>query len=192
MPAESDYDVNMSTRILRYSATDSPLSQREHQFPSMIAKNLMEWHYRLMDTCVFLILASTAAATAGLSSPEATVERIIFLMPLLGAIITAGSCFLLNPHRETRDIVAGRCLIALLVSGVGPSALAAFLSYKGWVDLATLTIHPAILTLSGAVFCFVVYILSRKFFAGAYARADRVSEKLLDRMQEEVDRERRQ
>jgi hypothetical protein len=101
---------------------------------------------------------------------------VLLLLPLIGSMFASGAAILLNPEPETRRIVIGRSIIALVIGIAGPQLLG-----MAWDKFDATTIKPVILLLIGFVFAAVAYILSRPFFAQAYARSSATAAELLRR-----------
>jgi Na+/phosphate symporter len=112
-----------------------------------------------------LLLANTPGA-----SVENSIELQLLLLPLIGAVLSSGGLIMLNPTPETRRIVIGRSIFALLAGVMVPQILGMI-----YPPLASVAVKPAVLVLAGAVFATVAYVLSKPFTRELYARADRVA-----------------
>lgn len=104
-------------------------------------------------------------------------DLILLLLPLLGSLLMTGAAILLNPEPETRRIVLGRSIIAVLFGIAGPQFLAML-----WGKFNPETVKPIILVIVGAMFAFVTYILSRPFFNEAYRRSGVIAKLAADEM----------
>lgn len=108
-------------------------------------------------------------------------DLLIFILPLLGALLMAGAAILLNPAPETRRIVIGRSIIAILFGVTTPQAIPFFHS-----NFDPLKTPPIILAFIGAISAFVPYMLSRPFFNQAYAKSEAVAKNLQDELVKRV------
>jgi hypothetical protein len=122
------------------------------------------------------VVTATAAPLVLAAAPNS--ELLLLLLPLLGSLLMTGSAILLNPEIETRKIVVGRSIIALLFGVAGPHIIAMFL--KSFDPTA---ITPVILVLVGAMVAFASYILSRPFFDQAYSRAESIAKSTADEIE---------
>lgn len=114
-----------------------------------------------------IVTATASIATiAPLLAATPNSELLLLLLPLLGSVLMSGAAIMLNPEPETRKIVIGRSIIALLFGVTAPQLLGMFFERFDPVQ-----IKPAVLVLLGAAFAFVAYIVSRSFFSQAYSRA---------------------
>lgn len=129
---------------------------------------------------VFATIIATAVAPLFLAaSPNS--DLLIFILPLLGALLMTGAAILLNPAPETRRIVIGRSIIAILFGVTTPQAIPLFYS-----KFDPLTTPPIILAFIGAISAFVPYMLSRPFFKQAYDKSAVVAKNLQDELVKRV------
>lgn len=93
-------------------------------------------------------------------------DLLLLLLPLLGSLLMTGAAILLNPEPETRRIVMGRSIIAVLFGVACPQVLA-----MAYPKFDPETVKPMILVIVGSLGALATYVLSRPFFAQAYRRS---------------------
>lgn len=131
--------------------------------------------HHTLDSVVLLTLA-TGAETTLLTGTDH--EMRMLMLPMLGALIASGGMILLNPCPETRRIVIGRSVFALLFGTCMPQIIGMF-----HPSLAEISLRPVVLLLIGAICAGVAYVLSRPFTEGMYKRAESVAERELNRLE---------
>lgn len=125
----------------------------------------------ILDTVVVTTLGTVTAASAVLladgSQTQLDFEMRLLLIPLIGSMFVSGGLILLNPQPETRRIVIGRAMLALLAGVCLPQVLS-------WIhpSLAGLAVKPFALLLGGGICSGLVYILSKPFTLALYKRAE--------------------
>lgn len=132
-----------------------------------------------------IVIAGTAIATAAGSvilgqsaSSEQSAELQLLLLPLIGSMVVSGAFIMLNPQPETRRIVIGRAMIALFCGVLAPQILGLF-----HPSLATLSVKPVFLILSGGLTAGLAYVLSKPFTSQLYARADSIAKREAERLE---------
>lgn len=169
----------MNARLLRYSATLDP---RDHRLELIDCFSRAHRPYHVMDTIVTSAAALVIAAANLLLATESVTHEVselrILLIPFMGAVVASGGAILLNPKVETRNIVIGRAMIALLVGSAGPAAVGVFFESTNWLWRA-----PAILLLAGAAIAGIAYVLSRPFFNNLYTRSDAIAKREVRRLE---------
>lgn len=115
---------------------------------------------------VFATVITATVAPLIVADAEPNSKLLLLLLPLLGSLIMTGAAILLNPEPETRRIVIGRSIIAVLFGVAAPQILAMF-----WGKFNPKVIEPVLLVIVGSIFAFVAYIGSRPFFNEAYKRS---------------------
>lgn len=130
--------------------------------------------FHTLDTCIAIITTTVTAISAWLLSAPATTggvdELQLLLVPLIGSLIASGGMIMLNPCPETRKIVIGRAVFALLFGSATPHATALVFS---WAE--PMTSHPVLLLVAGAVSSMVFYAISKPFTAKLYARSETIA-----------------
>jgi hypothetical protein len=145
----------------------------------------MRAHYTL-DTIVTGILAmNTVISTLLLDaldrySISQAEELRLLLIPFLGSMVASGGMIMLNPNPETRRIVIGRAVFALICGATFPQILTLI-----FVGLQPLFAHPVILLMSGAGFSAIIYVISRPFTARLYASQEQLANAAMDRVREQ-------
>jgi Na+/phosphate symporter len=119
-----------------------------------------------------MLLAQSGDAVAG------SQEMQLFLLPLIGALITSGGCIMLNPNPDTRRITIGRGIFALFFGVLLPQVIGMF-----HPSLASLAVKPVMLVLIGGLVSALAYVLSKPFTREMYARADRVAKIQADNLE---------
>lgn len=172
--------VTMNARLLRLSATIDP---GEHRLEILDARSRADRPYHVMDTIITaggaLVIAAANLLLATESVTHEVSELRILLIPFMGAVVASGGAILLNPKVETRNIVIGRAMIALLVGSAGPAAIGAFFDSTNWLWKT-----PAILLLAGAAIAGIAYVLSRPFFNNLYSRSDAIAKREIRRIEQ--------
>lgn len=134
--------------------------------------------FHVLDACVGVITTVVAALSAWLLSiadiETGADELRLLLVPLIGALIASGGMIMLNPQPETRRIVIGRSVFALLGGAASPHAAAITLK---WVE--PMAHHPVLLLLAGAGCSIIFYAVSRPFTAKLYSRSADIAEATL-------------
>ena len=129
------------------------------------------------------IITIVAAAIKFLGDAAATTERQEalnwLLLPFLGALAAALCAFLLNPREEDRRTIGGRLIGGMFFGSVAPN-LAFYLSET----LQRASVIPAVPLTIGFCICALVYMLIKKFFNEGFKRADTVSEKIWDKIED--------
>lgn len=121
----------------------------------------------------FTVLASAISPVILAASPNS--EVMLLLLPMLGALLASGAGILLNPQPETRRIVIGRSIIALVFGVAGPQIIGEL-----WPRFDATTIKPVFLVIGGFLVAWLAYLLSRPLFAQAYSRADTIAKAAAD------------
>lgn len=130
-------------------------------------------HNRIMNiVTVLLVNVMIATATTQVVGPDASEQRIVLLMPLIGALLIMSGAFLLNPDKSTLRVTAGRVLFGLLFGVGGPSALHSLLGYWDMQGLLSLMLTDGMLLFEGATAAFVTYWLSWPFTRRFYESSD--------------------
>jgi hypothetical protein len=121
--------------------------------------------------------AATAIVAWLLSAAEINgrTELSLLLVPLLGSLIASGGMLMLSPQPETRKIVIGRAMFALLFGSATPQLIA--MTHPAMYGL---TNHPVLLLIGGALASMVFYAISKPFTAGLYARSKKIADSALD------------
>ena len=135
-------------------------------------------HYRffhVLDACVGVVTTVvTALSVWALSLGDLDTgadELRLLLVPLIGSLIASGGMIMLNPKPETRRIVIGRSVFALLGGAATPHAAAITMK---WVE--PMAHHPVLLLLAGAGCSIVFYAVSRPFTAKLDSRSADIAE----------------
>lgn len=136
-----------------------------------------------LDTLItFGSIMLTASAGVLLNDPEHSasnaVEVQLLLLPLIGSSFACGALILLNPAPETRRIVIGRAIAALLFGVTLPQVIGML-----HPSLEHLSVKPVVLVLSGALFSSIAYVLSKSFTREMYARADGIAKREAERLE---------
>lgn len=158
----------MNTHLLpRYS-----LSLHVPHVPLFRPRDICNERHIMNTAIILLVNVGIATATTQLLAPDASAQRIVLLMPLIGALVIMGGAFLLNPDKSTMRVTAGRVLFGLLFGVGGPSALHALLGYWDMQGLLSLMLAPGMLLFQGAAGAFVAYWLSWPFTRRFYESSD--------------------
>ncbi len=128
---------------------------------------------------VLAVLSAVIGATIApmLFGASLNSDLLLLLLPLLGSLLMTGAAILLNPEPETRRIVMGRSIIAVLFGIAGPNFFAMIYN-----KFNPETVKPIILVIVGSMFAFATYILSRPFFNEAYRRSGVLAKLAADEM----------
>lgn len=132
-----------------------------------------------MVATVTVVAAVTQIVLGTVSDPEG--ELRLLLLPLLGAVLSSGGVIMLNPKPETRRIVIGRSIFALLAGVLAPQIVALV-----HPSLASVAVKPAVLVLLGALFAVLGYVLSKPFCKHLYARAEGIAQRGVDELEERL------
>lgn len=124
----------------------------------------------------FTVLSAAISPVVLAASPNS--EVMLLLLPMLGALLASGAGILLNPQPETRRIVIGRSIIALVFGVAGPQIIGEF-----WPKFDAATIKPVFLLIGGFLVAGLAFLLSRPLFAQAYSRADAIAKIAADEVE---------
>ncbi len=131
--------------------------------------------YLILDTTVISIVTSITSAITWLlavQSPFGMDEELkLLLLPLIGSLLSSGGMIMLNPKPETRRIVIGRAMFALLFGCLSPQVSSII-----FTSTEEFFAHPTILLGSGAVFSMFFYACSRPFTARLYERSQVIAD----------------
>ena len=137
--------------------------------------------YPILDTVIVATLA-TGTAVAQLVMADPTVAQAneirALLLPLIGSLIVGGGVIMLNPEPETKRIVIGRSLFALVFGVVGPQLLG--LIHPAF-EVANL--RPGATILLGGIIAAIAYVLSRPACKRLYESSDRVVKEKADQIE---------
>lgn len=125
-------------------------------------------HVADISVVFFTVLSAAISPIIIAAAPNS--EVMLLLLPLLGALLASGAGLLLNPEPETRRIVIGRMIIAVVFGVAGPQIIGEF-----WPKFDAATIKPVFLMIGGFLFAGLAYLLSRPIFAQGYARAKAIA-----------------
>jgi hypothetical protein len=169
----------MNSRLFRLSVMIEP---RDHRLEILDSLKRSCRPYHVMDTIITVAATLIVAAANLLIATETVTQEVselrILLIPFMGAIVASGGAILLNPKVETRNIVIGRAMIALLAGTAGPAALGVVFESTQWLWRS-----PAILLLAGAAISGLAYVLSRPFFSNLYNRSDAIAKREVTRLE---------
>lgn len=136
----------------------------------------------VLDSVVVIstTLATIASSMLLAQSGEAagSQEMQLFLLPLIGALITSGGCIMLNPNPDTRRITIGRGIFALFFGVLLPQVIGMF-----HPSLQSLAAKPVMLVLIGGLVSALAYVLSKPFTREMYARSERVAKIQADNLE---------
>lgn len=124
-------------------------------------------------------ISTVLLAQTPVSAAQDLAELRLLLLPLIGSLVVSGGFIMLNPNPETRRITIGRGIFALFFGVLMPQIIGEF-----HPALQTLALKPVVLVLTGGMIAGVAYVLSKPFTRGMYERADRVTKKELDRLEQ--------
>jgi hypothetical protein len=124
----------------------------------------------LADVAVVFLTLISAAISPIIIAAAPNSEVMLLLLPMLGAMLASGAGLLLNPEPETRRIVIGRSIIALVFGVAGPQIIGEL-----WPKFDATTIRPVFLVIGGFLTAGLAYLLSRPIFAQGYARAKAIA-----------------
>lgn len=138
-----------------------------------------------IDGVVTFMLAAVPAIAARLllvTEPTADIEELkLLLVPLIGALISSGGMIMLNPSPETRRIVIGRAIFALLFGCATPQLLTLL-----HPAIAAFSRHPVVLLLGGGLAAMVFFAISKPFTNRLIIRSGAIADEAEKRLEEQI------
>jgi len=143
-----------------------------------IPNNMQPKFFHVLDATVGTVTTAATAIVAWLlanTEVNSGGELSLLLVPLIGSLIASGGMIMLSPRPETRQIVIGRAMFALLFGSATPQLIALI-----HPAMKAMTNHPVLLLILGAFASMVFYAISKPFTAGLYAKSKDMADVALE------------